>query len=97
MTCFSLCSLTVPTLLALVFTVCSSVRLIQERAISNPNHDLSCTITLLLILFVQLVEKCGLFLELLHASYMIEIVVGTKFGDELVKSLLEMSYIVSFE
>ncbi|KAI6191270.1 hypothetical protein M3Y97_00210300 [Aphelenchoides bicaudatus] len=91
----SLCSLTIPTLLALVFTVCSSVRLIQERAISNPNHDLSCTITLLVILFVQLFEKCGLFLELLHANYMIEIVTGTKFGDDLLRNLLETTYITS--
>lgn len=91
---FSLCVLTIPTLLALVFAVCSSVRLLQERSTSNPNHDLSCTLTLLLILLIQNFERFGLFLELLHSNYVIEIVVGSKQGDELVREILEKYYLV---
>ena len=77
--------------------MCSSVRLIQERAISNPNHDMSCTFTLLAILLVQIIERCGLFLELLHSNYMIEIVVGSKSGDDLLRTLLGVYYVVSFK
>lgn len=71
------------------------MRLIQERAISNPNHDMSTTLTLLFVLLVQIFERCGLFLELLHSNYMIEIVMGSKTGDEILKSSLEAYYVVS--
>ncbi|KAI6227073.1 hypothetical protein M3Y95_00688200 [Aphelenchoides besseyi] len=81
-----------PTFFALVFTGCSVARNIQDAAISNPNHDLSSSISLLIILSLQLIEKCGIFLELLRANFGLTIVVGSKEENQVVRGLLEIYY-----
>ncbi|KAI6210533.1 Guanylate cyclase [Aphelenchoides besseyi] len=94
---FCLCILPIiafltPTFFALVFTGCSVARNIQDAAISNPNHDLSFSISLLIILSLQLIEKFGIFLELLRANFGLTIVVGSKEENQVVHGLLENYY-----
>ncbi|KAI6243882.1 hypothetical protein M3Y99_00054800 [Aphelenchoides fujianensis] len=71
-----------PTFLSVVFAGCSVARNIQDAAISNPNHDLSCS----------LAQKSGLLLELLHSNFGLAIVVGSREGDQLVRNLLRVFY-----
>jgi hypothetical protein len=86
-----------PIPLSLVFTVCSIVGYFQKSP-STPrrkHNDLSCSIALLIILFFQLIEKFGFFMQLLHENFNFEIVVGNPGGDRTLKYFLGFCYTLS--
>uniref|UniRef100_A0A7E4VN11 G_PROTEIN_RECEP_F1_2 domain-containing protein n=1 Tax=Panagrellus redivivus TaxID=6233 RepID=A0A7E4VN11_PANRE len=85
-----------PTPLSLVFTVCAVVRLVQQPPnIRHKHDDLSCSVTLLVILMLQLVEKFGIFLELLNRNFNFSIVIGDSEGDSVLAEVLWHIYQVS--
>lgn len=94
---FRLAAFMAPIPLSLVFTVCSIVGNFQKS--SSPRrkrNDLSCSIALLIILFFQLIEKFGFFMQLLHENFNFEIVIGNPDGDQTLKTFLGYCYTVGF-
>uniref|UniRef100_A0AC34R7S9 Uncharacterized protein n=1 Tax=Panagrolaimus sp. JU765 TaxID=591449 RepID=A0AC34R7S9_9BILA len=72
----------IPNPLSLVLAVCAVVRLVQRpTCVRRKKDDLSCAATLLFILLLQLIEKFGLFLELLQNNFNFEITMGSREDD----------------
>uniref|UniRef100_A0A914DQU6 Uncharacterized protein n=1 Tax=Acrobeloides nanus TaxID=290746 RepID=A0A914DQU6_9BILA len=90
-----LVALIAPPLLALVFTVCSVIRLVQKAPTTYRNYDLSCSLTLLLILLVQLVEKFSFFLELLSENFHFEITMGNAEDNRVLHRILHIYFVSS--
>ena len=85
-----------PVPLSMVFAVCAVVRLVQNpTSVRRKKDDLSCAATLLFVLLLQLIEKFGLFLELLHKNFNFEITVGSRDGDLTLRIILGYIYMVS--
>ncbi|CAD5229041.1 unnamed protein product [Bursaphelenchus okinawaensis] len=84
-----------PTLLALIFTSCSVARLLQDSYSSNPNHNLPCSVSLFLLLIIQIVEKFGHFLNLLHENFRVHIVVGSSHANQVLDRCLSAFYSLS--
>ncbi|KAI1730359.1 hypothetical protein Ddc_03049 [Ditylenchus destructor] len=91
-------ALLIPLMLSTVFTGCSVARLIQKKSLGIKNgrdDSFSFSVTLMLILLVQIFEKFGLLLELLKSNFMFEIVIGDEQYDIAFRNMLQSYYEVS--
>ncbi|CAD5234776.1 unnamed protein product [Bursaphelenchus xylophilus] len=84
--------LLLPTLLASIFTSCSVARLMQDTYSSNPNHNLPCSATLFFLLVIQIIERFGHFLNLLHANFHVQYVVGSSDSNKVLNHYLSSFY-----